>query len=113
KANHTLYRDFWLYERGAAFDSELFKTARTLVRLAEEGQKPNAERLREYGEAGLESLKQQLYSEAPIYDDLETVKLADSLSLLVEMAGANHELVQKVLAGKSPRERAAALVAGT
>src|SRR5687768_18038813 len=38
----------------------------------------------EYGEAGRESLEQQLYSEAPIYKDLETVKLADSLAMLLE-----------------------------
>ena len=61
---------------------ELFGIARTLVRLAEETAKPNAERLREYREANLESLEQELFSEAPIYDDLETVKLADSLGML-------------------------------
>src|SRR5882724_4300199 len=53
-----------------AFNSELFDTAMTLVRLAEESPKPNAERLREFSEAGLDSLKLQLFSEAPIYDDL-------------------------------------------
>ena len=41
--------------------------ARMLVRLADESAKPNADRLREYAEAGLDSLKQQLFSEAPIY----------------------------------------------
>ena len=97
----------------AAFNSELFEIARTLVRLAEESRKPNAERLREYGEAGLESLKQQLFSEAPIYADLEIVKLADSLGMLIELLGADNDLVQKVLAGKSPQERAAELVKGS
>ena len=83
------------------------------MRLAEESAKPNAERLREYRESNLESLKQELFSEAPIYDDLETLKLADSLSMFVEIAGADNPLVQKVLAGKSPEERAAELVRGT
>ena len=87
--------------------------ARRLLRLAEETTKPNAERLREYAEAGLDSLKQQLFSEAPIYPDLEIVKLADSLSMLMEIEGADDPLVQKILAGKSPRERAAELVAGS
>ncbi len=68
----TIYNDYELYERGTAFNSELFTIARTLVRLAEESTKPNADRLREYAEAGLDSLKQQLFSEAPIYPDLET-----------------------------------------
>ena len=57
----------------------------TLVRLAEESAKPNSERLREYSEAGLDSLKLELFSEAPIYDDFETVKLADSLGMLEEV----------------------------
>jgi len=83
------------------------------VRLAQESPKPNGERLREFSEAGLDSLKLQLFSEAPIYDDLETVKLADSLGLMMEVMGADNELVKKVLAGKSPRDRAAELVRGT
>src|SRR6185437_3399193 len=87
--------------------------ARTLVRLAEESKKPNRERLREYSEAGLESLKQELFSSAPIYNDLETVELADSLSMLAEMKGMEDPLVQKVLAGKSPEARASELVRGT
>ena len=96
-----------------AFNCELFDIAMTLVRLAQESPKPNGERLREFSEAGLDSLKLQLFSEAPIYDDLETVKLADSLGLMMEVMGADNELVKKVLAGKSPRDRAAELVRGT
>ena len=99
--------------RGQAFNSDLFDTARTLVRLAEESAKPNSERLREFSQAGLDSLKLELFSEAPIYDDLETVKLADSLGMMAEVMGADNELVKSVLAGKSPRERAAELVQGT
>jgi Peptidase S46 len=99
--------------RPQAFNSDLFVIGRTLVRLAEESQKPNSERLHEYSEAGLDSLKLQLFSEAPIYDDLETVKLADSLGMMVEVMGADNVLVKKVLAGKSPRDRAAELVHGT
>jgi hypothetical protein len=100
-------------KRGQAFNSDLFQVAMTLVRLAQESPKPNSERLREFSEAGLDSLKLELFSEAPIYDDLETVKLADSLGLMMEVMGANNELVEKVLAGKSPRDRAAELVHGT
>ena len=100
-------------KRAQALNSELFDTAMTLLRLAQESPKPNAERLREFSEANLESLKLQLFSEAPIYDDLETVKLADSLGLMMEVMGADNELVKKVLAGKSPRDRAAELIHGT
>jgi hypothetical protein len=100
-------------KRGQAFNSDLFEIAMTLVRLAQESPKPNSERLREFSEAGLDSLKLELFSEAPIYDDFETVKLADSLGFMMEVMGAENELVKKVLAGKSPRDRAAELVHGT
>jgi hypothetical protein len=83
------------------------------VRLAEETQKPNGERLREYSDAALNSLKLQLFSDAPIYDDLETVKLADSLGMLAEVMGEENQTVQMVLAGKSPQDRASELIRGT
>src|SRR5579862_8626877 len=105
--------EYNLVERGRAFDNELFSIAFRLVRMAEEGAKPNSDRLREYSAAGLDSLKMQLFSEAPIYDDLETVKLADSLGMMIEVLGADNEVVKKVLAGKSPRDRAAELILGT
>ncbi|MGQ9574095.1 MAG: S46 family peptidase [Thermoguttaceae bacterium] len=108
-----LLKDMELLEQARAFRSDLFSIARTLVRLAEESEKPNAQRLREYRESNLESLKQELFSTAPLYEDLETLKLADSLGLYMEVAGAGDPLVRQVLAGKSPRARAAELVAGT
>ena len=86
--------------------------ARTLVRMAEEDAKPNAERLREYRieppVAGTE-----LFSEAPIYNDLETVKLADSLSMFVTLAGADNELVGRCWTASRRAERAAELIQGT
>ncbi len=102
-----------LLEHEQAFDSRLFGIARTLVRLAAEDAKPNAQRLPEFGESHRPSLEQQLYSTAPIYTDFETLKLADSLAFWLEQRGANDPLVVKALAGKSPRERAAELVHGT
>ncbi len=105
--------DYDMLERGQAFYSELFNIARTLVRLAEETRKPNAERLREYRESNLDSLKQELFSEAPIYADLQTVLLADSLGMFLERKTSTYKLRQAVLAGKSPAQRAAELVRGT
>ncbi|MBY0513943.1 MAG: S46 family peptidase, partial [Gemmataceae bacterium] len=61
----------------------------------------------------LPSLKFKLFSDAPIYDDYETVKLADSLALLATTLGTDSDLVRQILAGKSPRERAYELVSGT
>jgi hypothetical protein len=54
-AQHALkYR---LLEAGHAFGGELFDIARTLARAAEELPKPNGQRLREFRESALESLK--------------------------------------------------------
>ena len=106
----TLMRKRALLELGMAFRSNLFSMARTLVRMAAEDQKPNSERLAEYRESGRPSLEQSLFSKAPIHKDLERVKLADSLALLVEGLGGDNPLVEKVLAGRSPRARAANLV---
>ncbi|HTS49160.1 MAG TPA: S46 family peptidase [Bryobacteraceae bacterium] len=108
-----IYVDLSLLETGQAFHSKLFDIARTLVRLAEESQKPNAARLREYSEANLASLKQDLFSDAPIYDDLEALELGDSLGMYAEIKGMQNALVAKVLAGKSPDARAEELVRGT
>ncbi|HKB38957.1 MAG TPA: S46 family peptidase [Gemmataceae bacterium] len=106
-------RLYLLLERGDAFFSELFGIARHVARLTAELEKPNAERLREYRDSNLESLKFQLYSPAPIYPDLEKTKLAASLSFLAENLGADHPSVKKLLAGKSPAARADELVSGT
>jgi hypothetical protein len=130
----AIREDYELLERGQAFDSELFGIARTLVRLAEETRKPNADRLREYRDSNLDSLKQALFSTAPIYNDLQTILLADSLSMFVERKSPNYkkdyalavasggfvkgrpaqdELITLVMADKSPKQRAAELVNGT
>lgn len=93
--------------------SELFDLAESIVLLVAEDQKPNQERLAEYTDAGRESLLQRLLSEAPRYRDLEMTKLADELARMIELRGAEDSLVVEMLVGKSPRERAAELVAGT
>lgn len=95
------------------FDSTYFALARQLVRLTAEDQKPNAERLREFTQAARPSLELALYSPAPIYDELERVKLADSLAFMREELGAEHASVKKALDGKTPEARAAELIAGT
>jgi hypothetical protein len=96
-----------------SFRSRFFDLAMTLVLRAAEDAKDNRDRLREFAEAGRESLLQDLLSEAPIYRDLERAKLADELSRFVEQRGGDDSLVKKVLAGKGPRERAAELIEGT
>jgi hypothetical protein len=102
-----------LLEGGLAFNCESFHLARTLLRAGDERPKPNGERLREFSDSGKASLEFALFSEKPIYTDLEILTLADSLTCLCGKLGAGDALVQKILAGKSPRERAVELINGT
>ncbi len=106
-------KDYYLLETGHAFFSELFTHARHLVRLADELPKKNPDRLREYRDSNLDSLKLILFSPAPLYPDLERQKLQASLTFLAENLGGEHPVVVKVLAGKNPANRAAELIAGT
>ncbi len=105
--------EYNLLERANAFDSTLFDIARTIMRAVDEKSKPNGERLREFRDSNLESLEFQLFSKEPIYDDFERVKLVESLTWLASQLGDSSPLVQKILAGKSPEQRAAELVLGT
>lgn len=95
------------------FNSTLFTHARTLVRLADESAKPNAERLPEYTDARRKSLELALFSPAPIYVDYEQIKLADSLLFMQQELGATNPIVAKILDNKTPQQRAAELIAGT
>jgi len=105
--------EFYVRSRSIGINSDLFGIARNLVRLAEELPKPNPERLREYSDAALDRLYLQLYSPAPIYDDLEMDRIASSLAFMTETLGGDDPYVQKALTGMSPKARAEALVKGT
>jgi hypothetical protein len=109
----TYIRDRRIFEQAAGFNSTLFNFARTLVRLADENAKPNAERLPEYTDARRASLELGLYSPAPIHTDFEKLKLTDSLGFMVELLGADNELAKQVLDGKTPEARASELIEGT
>jgi S1-C subfamily serine protease len=106
-------RDRRFFDLAAGFNTQLFTYARTLVRLAEENEKPDAERLPEFATTRRGALEAALYSTAPSYVDFEKLKLADSLSFLQREYGANSEVAKKVLDGKTPAERSAELVDGT
>jgi Peptidase S46 len=113
KAYPTYVRERRIFDQAGGFNSTLFNYARSLVRLAAENEKPNAERLPEFTDARRASLEHSLYAETPVYEDFEKLKLADSLGFMVELLGADHELVKQVLAGKTPEARADELISGT
>jgi hypothetical protein len=106
-------RRYSLLERGDGFDSASFRIARQLLRAGEERPKANGDRLREYSEASKASMELNLFSPQPIYPDFEILMLTDSLTFFATTFGGDDPLVQKVLAGKSPHERAVDLINST
>jgi len=109
---HTSPR-YNLLERYADRSSTLLSIARSLYRSAAEKAKPSGQRLREYRDSNRASFELALFSDEPIYDDLEQVRLASYLTGLAATFGADDPVVQAALVGKSPTERAAELVAKT
>lgn len=106
-------RDRRFLDLAAGFNTPLFGYARALVRLADENDKPDAQRLPEFMNTRRAALLGGLYSTAPIYDDFEKAKLANSLAFLQSEYGANNSLVKKVLKGKTPEARAVELIEKT
>jgi V8-like Glu-specific endopeptidase/molybdenum-dependent DNA-binding transcriptional regulator ModE len=104
---------YQMLEGGGGFSSELFGQARRLLRASTELQKPNEKRLREYVDSQLPAQKQQIFSPAPIYDELEITLLTHSLTKLREELGPDDVVVKKVLGTQSPHELASRLVKGT
>lgn len=117
KTRTAINRKFTMLEgaRGGPFglQSTLFNVARTLLRAAEEKPKPGGDRLREFRDSNLESLEFELFSTEPIYDEYEHAKLTTSLVFLVQELGFDNKLVQAILAGKAPQDRASELVRGS
>ena len=106
-------RERRIFDQAGGFNSSLFTYARTLVRMAAENTKPDSQRLPEYTTARQASNENALYSSAPIHEEFEKLKLADSLGFMVELLGADHPLVKQILNGQSPATRANELIDGT
>jgi len=107
------YTRYLVTEGFAGPSGSLVHIARQLVRLADESQKADGERLREYRDAALPSLELRLFSTAPIDDGLEERKLSLGLARMVKVLGEGDPLVKTVLAGQTPSARAKALIAST
>ncbi|HVO09556.1 MAG TPA: S46 family peptidase [Vicinamibacteria bacterium] len=93
--------------------SRLLGIAGTIVEYVAEVSKPNEKRYEEYVDANLDSLRNALFSPAPVYTDLDEVTLADEFQLAQETLGAEHPFVEALLQGRTPAEAARAAIAGT
>lgn len=87
--------------------------AQTIVQLVTEVNKPDGERLEEYRESRLASLRFRLFSPAPVYPEFEEVLLAASLQESLEKLGPEDPFIKAVLRGRSPKEVAHEAIAGT
>jgi len=94
-------------------DSQLFTIALQIVQLVAEVKKPDGERLPQYHEAGLDTLKFQLLSPAPIYSSTEKLFMTNALKLGQEKLGKDDAYVQAILQGGDVDATVNSLVDGT
>ena len=83
------------------------------MRGADERAKPNTERLREFTEAALPRIEQQLYAPVPIYPEVEALTLSFSLQRMREWLGRIIRWCGSLFAKESPDALATRLVAET
>jgi hypothetical protein len=110
-ARRTLAQPYTYLESRAAYGSDLFGFARTLVRAAEERAKTNGDRLPEYTDSRLPLLERQLLNPVPIHPDLERLALEFWLSKLRENLTADAPATKTVLGTDSPEVVADRLIA--
>ena len=94
-------------------DSQLSLLATQIVTYVAEIKKPDGERLPGFHDSQLDSLKQRLFSPAPIYPEMEIARMTGALELDVKELGADDAFLKAVLDGRSPKEAANYLVGGT
>jgi hypothetical protein len=109
----ALYYPYTFVEGAAGFNSILFRYARLLLRAADERAKPNADRLREYTDAALPRIAQQLLARVPVHPEVEALTLSFSLQRMREWLGPDHPTVRRLLEKDSPDSLATRLVAET
>lgn len=93
--------------------SQLFLWARTIVRGAQEREKPSAERLPEFADSRLSGVQSGLFAERPVYPALDQVRMEWWLSKTREWLTVDNPAVRGLLGQESPEALSARLVGGT
>lgn len=91
----------------------LFEAAMSIVALANEAERPANERLREQSGARAVRLASRLTAEQPFHAELEIARLEDRFQESMDLVGQEHQWVSTILANRSPKAAATALVGGT
>ena len=94
-------------------DSRLFSIALQLVQYVTEIKKPDGERLAQYHDANLQSMKFQLLSPATISKAADKLYMTTALNLGVEKLGKDDPYLQAVMHGESVDATVNSLVDGT
>ena len=94
-------------------DSQLAATAATIVDYVAEVKKPDGLRLAGYHEAQLESMRQRLFSRAPVYPAMDIARMAGALEAGQAELGPDDPFLKIILNGRAPLEAATQLVNGT
>ncbi|MFN8178611.1 MAG: S46 family peptidase [bacterium] len=101
----------WLYSEISA--SRLATIAQEIVRYVVEIEKPNGQRLEEYRDSRLESLRFRMFSPAPIWPDADAVALAAQLRDAAGVLRADDPFVKLALGGRPPEDVATSLLQAT
>lgn len=95
-APRAYVKEFFFLEGMGSHHSKLFDWARCFVRMAEELRKPNGQRLKEYVNEEITTLKLSLLSEEPVYLEYEKERLINGLKRLSHYLGEEHPVVQSL-----------------
>jgi Peptidase S46 len=94
-------------------DSNLFRIALMIVQYVAEVKKPDGERMPNFHEAGLDSLRFEMLSPAPVYPSREKLFMSNALKLAQEKMGKDDPYVQAIIQGKDLDTAVNSLVDGT
>lgn len=108
-----IFTTYTYLENGGGFQGRLVNFARALVRGTAERDKPNSQRYREYTDAALPRVEQQLGAKVPVYPELEILRLGNSLERMREWLGPDHPVVRKLMSTESPSDLARRAVNGS
>ena len=113
----TAYAQLPAFAKRLAFSnvtaSRLAGMASTIVRYADEIQKPSAQRYPEFTDARLEGLTFGLFSTAPVYADMEEAQLAAWLEDVQKTLGPDDAFVKAALGGQAPQALAKQIMSAT
>ncbi|MEP7207200.1 MAG: S46 family peptidase [Casimicrobiaceae bacterium] len=104
------FAELWAVDYGY---HTLFETAGRIVEIANERTLPDAQRLADYRDAAIEPVLVRLTADAPVYKDLEAVRLANDWEQARELLGPAHPFVRLTVGDSTARRRATELVEGS